>query len=52
VGENGDLFYWNLTDDRLFAVSVMTEPTLKVEYPVELFQGLHYIAPTSSPRAQ
>jgi hypothetical protein len=28
--ENGDQFYRSLTRDRMFAVSVMTAPTLKI----------------------
>lgn len=49
---NGDLFYRNLTGDRMFAVLVTTEPTLKVATPVQLFQGPYYISPTGSPRPQ
>jgi serine/threonine-protein kinase len=49
---NGDLFYRNLTGDRMFAVSVTTEPVLRVERPVELFQGSYYVSPTGSPRPQ
>src|SRR3954463_12036416 len=36
---NGDLFYRSLTGERMFAVLVTTEPALKVQKPVELFQG-------------
>ena len=49
---NGDLFYRSSTGERMFVVSVTTEPTLKVERPVELFQGPYYISPTGSPRPQ
>ena len=49
---NGDVIYRSLTGERLFAVSVTTEPALKVERPVELFQGNYYISPTGSPRPQ
>jgi hypothetical protein len=49
---NGDLFYRSLTGERMFAVSVTTEPALKVERPVELFQGAYYISPAGSPRPQ
>jgi len=49
---NGDLFYRSLTGERMFAVSVPTEPALKVERPVELFQGPYYISPGGSPRPQ
>jgi hypothetical protein len=49
---NGDLFYRSLTGERMFAVSVPTEPALKVEKPVELFQGPYYISPGGSPRPQ
>jgi len=50
--KNGDLFYRSLTGERMFAVSVTTEPALKVQRPVELFQGLYYISPAGSPRPQ
>jgi serine/threonine-protein kinase len=49
---NGDLFYRSLTGERMFAVSVTTEPALKVEKPAELFQGSFYISPGGSPRPQ
>jgi hypothetical protein len=49
---NGDLFYRSLTGERMFAVSVTTEPALKVRRPVELFQGPYYISPAGSPRPQ
>ena len=49
---NGDLFYRSLTGERMFAVSVTTEPALKVERPVELFQGAYYISSAGSPRPQ
>ncbi len=49
---NGDLFYRSLTGERMLAVSVTTDPALKVERPVELFQGTYYISPTGSPRPQ
>ena len=50
---NGDLFYRNLTGDRMFAVSVVTtEPTPKVAAPVELFQGPYYSSAAGSPRPQ
>jgi Tol biopolymer transport system component len=49
---NGDVLYRNLTGERMFAVSVTTEPTLKVGRPLELFQGLYYVSPTGSPRPQ
>jgi Tol biopolymer transport system component len=50
--KNGDVFYRNLTGDRMFAVRVTTEPALKVGTSVQLFQGTFYIAPTGSPRPQ
>jgi eukaryotic-like serine/threonine-protein kinase len=49
---NGDLFYRSSTGDRMFAVTVTTQPTLKVGTPVQLFQGSFYVSPTGSPRAQ
>jgi len=49
---NGDVFYRNPTGERMFAVSVTTEPTLKVGKPLELFQGTYFVSPTGSPRAQ
>ncbi len=49
---NGDLFYRSLAGERMFAVSVTTEPALKVDRPVELFQGNYYISPAGSPRPQ
>jgi Tol biopolymer transport system component len=49
---NGDLFYRSLTGERMFAVSVTTKPALKVERPVELFQGPYYISSGGSPRPQ
>jgi hypothetical protein len=49
---NGDLFYRSLTGERMFAVSVTTEPALKVQRPVELFQGPYYISSGGSPRPQ
>ena len=40
LGEKAaDLFYRSLTGERMFAVRVVTEPTLKVGAPVQLFQG-------------
>ena len=50
--KNGDLFYRNLTGERMFMVPVATKPTLKVGAPVQLFQGPFYIPPTGSPRPQ
>ena len=49
---NGDLFYRNLTGDRMFAVSVTTEPKLKVGATVPLFQGPYYTSAAGSPRPQ
>ena len=50
---NGDLFYRNLTGDRMFAVSVVTtEPTPTVATPVPLFQGPYYNSAAGSPRPQ
>ncbi len=49
---NGELFYRSLTGERMFAVSVTTEPALTVGTPVQLFQGPYYVAPTGSPRPQ
>jgi hypothetical protein len=49
---NGDVFYRNQTGERMFAVSVTTEPTLEVGKPLELFQGPYYVSPTGSPRPQ
>ena len=49
---NGDLFYRNLTGYRMFAVSVTTEPTLKVATPVQLFQRPYYTSAAGSPRPQ
>lgn len=49
---NGDVFYRNPTGEQMFAVSVTTEPTLKVGKPLELFQGPYFVSPTGSPRAQ
>jgi hypothetical protein len=50
--KNGDLFYRSLTGERMFVVRVVTEPTLKVGAPVQLFQGPFYIPATGSPRSQ
>jgi serine/threonine-protein kinase len=50
--KNGDLFYRSLTGERMFAVPVATEPTLKVGAPVQLFQGQFYLPATGSPRPQ
>jgi hypothetical protein len=36
----------------MFAVSMATAPTLKIETPVQLFQGHDYVAATGSPRPQ
>jgi len=49
---NGDLFYRNLTGDRMFAVAVTTEPTLKVATPIQLFQRPYYTSAAGSPRPQ
>jgi eukaryotic-like serine/threonine-protein kinase len=49
---NGDVFYRSLTGERMFAVSITTEPVLNIGTPVELFQGPYYVSPTGSPRAQ
>jgi eukaryotic-like serine/threonine-protein kinase len=49
---NGDVFYRSLPGDRMFAVSVATNPTLTVGKPLELFRGSYFIAATGSPRAQ
>ena len=49
---NGEVFYRNLTGERIFAVPVKTAPALTVGTPVPLFQGRYYVAPTGSPRAQ
>jgi len=50
--KNGDLFYRNLSGERMFVVPVATEPMLKVGTPVQLFQGPFYIPATGSPRPQ
>jgi Tol biopolymer transport system component len=50
--KNGDLFYRSLNGERMFAVQVATEPTLRVGTPVQLFQGPFYIPGTGSPRPQ
>jgi eukaryotic-like serine/threonine-protein kinase len=50
--KNGDLFYRSLTGERMFVVRVVTEPTLKVGAPVQLFEGPFYIPATGSPRSQ
>ena len=50
---NGELFYRDLTGERMMAVSVTTEPSLSVGTPGELFQGPYFnLAPGGSPRAQ
>ena len=49
---NGEVFYRSPNGERMFAVSVATEPALRVGAPVQLFQGRYYIAPTGSPRPQ
>jgi hypothetical protein len=49
---NGELFYRNLTGDRMFAVSVATEPKLKIGTTVPLFQGPYYTSAAGSPRPQ
>ena len=49
---NGDLFYRSLTGDRMFVVSVTTDPALRVGKPVQLFEGSYYVSPTGSPRPQ
>ena len=50
--KNGELFYRNLSGDRMFAVPVAIEPTLKVGTPVQLFQGPFYTPGSGSPRPQ
>ena len=50
--KNGDVFYRNLTGERMFVVPVATEPKLKVGTPVQLFQGPFYLPATGSPRLQ
>ncbi len=50
--KNGEVFYRNLSGDRMFAVPVATEPTLKVGTPVQLFQGPFYTPGSGSPRPQ
>jgi eukaryotic-like serine/threonine-protein kinase len=50
--QNGDLFYRSLDGERMFAVQIATQPTLKVGTPVPLFQGPFYIPGTGSPRPQ
>jgi len=49
---NGDLFYRSVNGQRMFAVPVITAPTLKVGTSAELFQGMYYVSPTGSPRPQ
>ena len=52
--KNGEVFYRSLplAGNRMFGVSVMAGPTLKVATPALLFQGPYYFSPTGSPRAQ
>jgi serine/threonine-protein kinase len=50
--KNGEVFYRNLSGDRMFAVPVAIEPTLKVGTPVQLFQGPFYTPGSGSPRPQ
>ena len=50
--KNGDLFYRNLSGERMFVVPVATEPKLKVGTPVLLFRGPFYVPATGSPRPQ
>jgi hypothetical protein len=49
---NGDLFYRSLNGDKMFSVSVKTQPTLAVGSPMLVFQGRYYFPPTGAPRAQ
>ena len=50
--KNGELFYRSLTGERMMAVAVTTQPTLKVGRPVQLFEGPYFISPTGSLRPQ
>ncbi|HEX8030380.1 MAG TPA: protein kinase, partial [Vicinamibacterales bacterium] len=49
---NGDVFYRNDEGDRLFVVSTVTQPSLKVGQSVLLLNRPFYVAPTGSPRPQ
>ena len=48
--KSGELFYRSLTGERMMAVSVTTQPTLKVGTPIQLFEGPHYRSQTGSLR--
>jgi Tol biopolymer transport system component len=50
--KNGELFYRSLTGERMMAVAVTTQPTLKIGRPVQLFEGPYFISPTGSLRPQ
>ena len=39
-GRNGEIFYWN--ENRLHAISVVTEPALRLGEPVTLFETGHH----------
>ena len=47
-----EVFYRSLNGDRMFAVPVATNPTLKVGTPAELFQGHYFVHTGGSPRPQ
>ena len=50
---NGELFYRDLTGERMLLVAVTTEPSLVVGTPRQLFQGRFYnLLPGGSPRPQ
>ena len=48
--KSGEVFYRALTGERMMAVSVTTQPTLKVGRPVQLFEGPYYRSATGSLR--
>jgi serine/threonine-protein kinase len=51
--DNGELFYRDLTGERMLSVSVVTDPSLVIGPPQVVFQGTyHNIAGGGSPRAQ
>jgi eukaryotic-like serine/threonine-protein kinase len=50
--KSGEIFYRSLTGEGMMAVSVTTQPTLKVGRPVQLFEGPYYTSPTGSLRPQ
>ena len=44
-GRNGELYYRNLTGDRMMSVTVTTEPTLSIGDPRQVFTGQYYLSP-------